>query len=567
MSLFNYLGGFAVARRMPVQYERDPASENALRLQIIKSIAELEKTKTDMKTSVLSAQTDRLKAAASGYADALKAATDIVGSQASTAAAKANFLENLTRDHARVTGTIAAGAADPKFTEKAAPEILIMRNGAVSAVASPLSEMYKAAAPLVAQLQGPAPTPGDMGGDDARAQALKDLGDMYIAQAITNPTTGILPKSLELLSGSDKTMVGANAAHMASEGASAWAEAVNQLELSPEDKQVIYGRGAAKILTGIYTQTELKAPGVLDSRAATQADALADMNARTAKGLRDLSVGQSKAGKEAERRLYAALEQMTGGEDPFAAMQVAKQRLGEFPPLPAGATPEQAAAHAKAYETALEGSLRSVNSTERFAYRFDTMPVGADITALQKKLYTQLEEVGKVRVDPMTAATRELRASVGDEKWAQWRKQSGSGSDEEAARRAVRRSEAFGRLRDAGPEGMRTRETTGPQPTSRERDGSTPTTAPADDTASAPPPVKQPAPKAAAEQAPVEDDAPATVSKVRDTPRISPAASSEELAALAMGTDVTGSRPSTFGSGETMAARLARLARESGQLG
>jgi hypothetical protein len=48
------------------------------------------------------------------------------------------------------------------------------------------------------------------------------------------------------------------------------------------------------------------------------------------------------------------------------------------------------------------------------------------------------------------------------------------------------------------------------------------------------------------------------------TPRVTPVADATELASLAMGDDISGNRPGTFGAkAETVNAKLARLARDA----
>ena len=436
-NMADYFQMWRTARNTPIQQPRDLEGENRLRLAIIQSIADLEKTKADIKKGVISGMTDMATKFAATQADMLSALAAEADAQAKTAAAKADIWEYTNKVYANARGAIAAGTPEEDFMKGFAdPATGLAANQ--SAMSSSLSDPNSETAQLYAELAPAAGSPSMVGpGFDAFVDALDQ-------QFVSGPG-GMVSKAQTLLRGSNQQALVPNSYGAMRQIDTAIASALQSAK----------GKVPDEVLQQVYAELRTRAAGQLQNAvvqaagdaniytnfAQTQSQAKEEMLRQANEQVGKLGVGINAKTKKALLDNNQKIIGLITVDDPFAQTQVAKDRLAakgytEPKPLPAGADPDVQKAwdlQKKAYDDALRQEVAATIPMEGFAKRLADLPVSPEIDEQIKYLKSQLGAIGKVTPDRLSAATYALRQTMGDEQFTAWSRLVGAATDEAAA--------------------------------------------------------------------------------------------------------------------------------------
>lgn len=425
------------ARNTPVQAARDIEGEMRLKIELAKSIADLEKTKADIKKGVITGMTDMATKFASAQASMMSALAAEVDAQAKTTAAKADIMELHNKIFANARGAIAAATPEEDFLKKVADPagpIASTQTSMTSALSNPSAETAQLISDLVPAAGSPSLTgPG-----------FNDLVDMLDQQYVTGPG-GMVPALSGMVRTSNQQMLVPNAFGAMAQIDKGLAAALQSANLPPNVAQQVYAelrlRAADKLQSNVIQAADN--PNIYTDFAQAQSQAKDEMRADTEAGLKKLGVGINAKTK---KDLLGNLDTITGmltAVDPFAQTQVAKDRLtakGYKEPAPLSAenaaNPNVKAAWDKQkaeYDTVLRQEVATTIPMEGFAQRLATLPVAPEIDKQIGYLKGLLGDVGKVRPDQLIAATYALRQSMGDDQFNAWSRLTNSGTDEQAA--------------------------------------------------------------------------------------------------------------------------------------
>ena len=443
-TVFDLPAMVSLARRTPKVVERDLESENRLKLAIIQSIADLEKTKADIKKGVISGMTDMATKFAATQADMLSALAAEADAQAKTAAAKADIWEYTNKVYANARGAIAAGTPEEDFMKGFAdPATGLAANQ--SAMTSALSDPNSETAKLYAELAPAAGSPSMVGpGFNAFVDALD--------QQFVSGSGGMVSKAQTLLRGSNQQALVPNSYGAMRQIDTAIASALQSAKGKVPDE--VLQQAFAELRTraaGHLQNAVIQAAGdanIYTNFAQTQSQAKEEMLRQANEQVGKLGVGINAKTKKTLLDNNQKIIGLITVDDPFAQTQVAKDRLAakgyaEPAPLSAenAANPAVKAAwdkQKKAYDDALRQEVAATIPMEGFAKRLADLPVSPEIDEQIKYLKSQLDAVGKVPKDRFTAATAALRAKMGDAQFDAWRKLTGSVTDEDAAMAAAK---------------------------------------------------------------------------------------------------------------------------------
>ena len=420
------------ARNTPVQAARDIEGEMRLKIELSKSIADLEKTKAEIKKGVITGMTDMATKFASAQASMMSALAAEVDAQAKTTAAKADIMELNNKVFANARGAIAAATPEEDFMTKVADPagpIASMQTSMTSALSNPSAE--------TAQLISDLSTSSTQVGFD-------NLVNMLDQQYVTG-ASGMVPALSGMVRTSNQQMLVPNAFGAMAQIDKGIAAALQSANLPPEVAQRAYaelrGRAAERLQSNVIQAAGN--PNIYTDFAQAQSQAKDEMRADTEAQIKKLGVGINPTLK---KNLTGNLDTITGmltAVDPFAQTQVAKDRLtakGYKEPAPLSA--ENAAnpnvqkawdLQKKEYDTALRQEVAATIPMEGFAQRLATLPVAPEIDKQIDYLKGLLGDVGKVRPDQLVAATYALRKSMGDDQFNAWSRLTNSGTDEQAA--------------------------------------------------------------------------------------------------------------------------------------
>lgn len=422
----------ALARRTPTTPERDLEGENRLKIELVKAIADLEKTKSDMKKATLTGMTDMLSKFATAQASMLGALADEAKAKAMTADAKAAILKTITGEFENINGQIAAGQPEESFIEAIKnPErgIASIQTAFTSAVSNP----DNVKAQLIADLTPRVGSPERVG---AGFDALVDMLD----QEFVTGSGGMVARINERVRDSSKpNMLVPNANAAMQQVAAGIAAAVRDMPNVTEDQKGLLFNALVTRAASSIEKSTIDAAGdvnVYTNYAATQSDALAGMNARRKEVFQKLGVQIDPKLKQSIMDKFDALTGIITTNDPIAQLQVARDRLAQKGVAP----PDEfaSAAAKKAYNDQLTQEYSATVPMEGFAQRVATLPVSPEIDKQIGYLKGLLGKVGEVPQDALTAATAQLRQSMGAEQFDAWRQMVRAETDEDAAVAAAR---------------------------------------------------------------------------------------------------------------------------------
>jgi hypothetical protein len=437
-NILDYLQMRRTARNTPVQEARDIEGEMRLKIQLAQSIADLEKTKAEIKKGVITGMTDMATKFASAQASMMSALAAEVDAQAKTTAAKADIMELNNKVFANARGAIAAATPEEDFMKQVADPasgIASTQTSMTSALSNPSTE--------TAQLIQDLSTSSTQVGFDG-------LVNMLDEQYVTGPN-GMVPKLSSMIrTGSNQQALVPNAYGAMAQIDKGIAAALQSSNLPEAMAQQVYTElrlRAASQLQGDVVKAANN-PGIFTDFAQSQSQAKDEMRADTEAQIKKLGVGINAKTK---KDLLGNLDTITGmltAVDPFAQTQVAKDRLtakGYTEPVPLtqenAADPNVKAAwdlQKKSYDDALRQEVATTIPLEGFAQRLATLPVAPEIDEQIKYLKGLMGNVGKTRPDQLIAATYALRKSMGDDQFNAWSRLTGANTDEEAAIEAAK---------------------------------------------------------------------------------------------------------------------------------
>jgi hypothetical protein len=430
-NILDYFQMRALARRTPTTPERDLEGENRLKIELVKAIADLEKTKSDMKKATLTGMTDMLSKFATAQASMLSALADEAKAKAMTADAKAALIKTVTGEFERINGVIAAGQPEASFMENiASPDkgIASVQTAFTSAVSNPGSEY----APLIADLKPREGSPEVVG------RGFDDLVDTLDKAFVTGPE-GMVAKVNAQLRGSTPSMMAVNANGAMRQVAAGIAAALQAMpDVSDDQKNLLFNELVTRAAASVEGDA-IEAAGnrdIFTEYAATQRDAIDGMNARRQEVFKKLGVQIDPAMKKLVMDNFAAITGVITANDPIAQLQVARDRLAAQGIMPPDETATEEAK--QQYKERLTQEFSATVPMEGFAQRVATLPVSPEIDKQIDYLKGLLNKVGEVPQDALTVATAQLRASMGDEQFDAWRRTVRAGTDEDAAVAAAR---------------------------------------------------------------------------------------------------------------------------------
>ena len=426
----------ALARRTPRVVERDIEGENRLKIELVQAIADLEKTKADIKKGVISGMTDMATKFAQTQASMLSALASEAQAQASTRGAMADVLKLNNKLFADARGVLASGTPEEDFMKRVmdpAGGITPVQTAMTSALTNPDNEL----AGLIAELTPAEGSPALVGaGFDGLVNALDEA-------FVTGPN-GMVGKLAPIFRQSaNQQLAVPNAIGAMQQVDAAISGALANADMPDAAKQQVRAelrlRAAQRIQNDVVQATG--SPDLFSKFSETQSEALQGMRRDTEDQLRRMGVGINAKTKQ---RLLNNLEEITGmlvSNDPFAQTQVAADRLSKKgvtppPPLAPGADAATQAAHdaqKKEYEAQLRNEVAATIPMEGFAQRLANLPVAPEIDKQIDYLKGLLGQVGVVPQDALVAATGKLRQSMGDAQFDAWRRMVGAGTDEDAA--------------------------------------------------------------------------------------------------------------------------------------
>jgi len=436
-NMADYFQMWRTARDTPIQQARDIEGEMRMRLAIVQSLTDLEKTKAELQRGVISGMTDMATKFAATQADLMSALADEAKAQGMTASAKANILELNNKVYANARGAIAAGTPEEDFMKGFAdPATGLAANQ--TAMSSALSDPNSETAKMYAELAPAAGSPSMVGpGFDAFVDALDQ-------QFVSGPG-GMVSKAQTLLRGSNQQALVPNSYGAMRQIDTALASALQSAK----------GKVPDEVLQQAYAELRTRAAGQLQNAAIqaagdaniytnfaqTQSQAKEEMLRQANEQLSKLNVGINPAVKKTLLDNTKKIVGLITTDDPFAQTQVAKDRLTakgytEPKPLPAGADPDVQKAwglQKKAYDDALRQEVAATIPMEGFAQRLANLPVAPGIDKSIEYLKSLEKNIGKVTPDRLSAATYALRKSMGDEQFTAWSRLVGAATDEAAA--------------------------------------------------------------------------------------------------------------------------------------
>jgi hypothetical protein len=422
----------ALARRTPTTPERDLEGENRLKIELVKAITELEKTESEMKKATLTGMTDMLSKFATAQASMLSALADEAKAKAMTADAKAALLKTITGEFENINGQIAAGQPEESFIEAIKnPEkgIASIQTAFTSAVSNPDDKR----AALIADLTPRVGSPERVG---AGFDALVDMLDQEFVTGAGGMVTRINERVRD---SSTPNMLVPNANAAMQQVAAGIAAAVRDMPNVTEDhKNLLFNALVTRAASSIEKSTIAAAGNVnvYTDYAATQSDALAGMNARRKEVFQNLGVRIDPALKKLFVDKFDAITGIITTNDPIAQLQVARDRLAARGIKPPDEYADETAK--KAYNDQLTQEYSATIPMEGFAQRVATLPVSPEIAKQREYLKGLLGKVGEVPQDALTAATAQLRQSMGAEQFDAWRQMVRAETDEDAAVAAAR---------------------------------------------------------------------------------------------------------------------------------
>lgn len=424
-NIFDYFQMRALARRTPKTIERDIEGENRLRIELVKAIADLEKTKADIRKATVSGMTDMYTKFATAQASMLAALADEAKASAMTADAKAALIKTVSGEFEQLNGVMAAGAPEASFMEKVADPatgIASAQTAFTSAVSNPDNQM----AGLIKDL-----TPA-VGSPERVGASFDGLVNALDQQFVTGPS-GMVSRVNEQLRGSSPTMLAPNANGALRQVVSGIGAAVNSMNIPEDQKRAVYDELVLRAATRIESDA-VAASGnqnIFTEYAATQSEALQRIERNREQAFKRLGAGIDPKMKSLFVSNFMDITGAITKNDPIAQLQVARSRLAEQ-----GITPPDAMASEEAkmrYNDQLKKAVSETIPMEGFAQRMATLPVSPEIDKQIAYLKTLLGTVGQVTPDALTAATAKLRQSMGNEQFDAWRQLVGAGTDEDAA--------------------------------------------------------------------------------------------------------------------------------------
>jgi len=439
-NILDYFQMRALARRTPRTIERDIEGENRLKIELVKAIADLEKTKADIQKATLTGMTDMYTKFATAQASMLGALADEVKGQAMTADAKAAIVKTITGEFEQINGMIAAGQPEASFMQNiASPDkgIAAIQTAFTSAVANPNNER----AALIAELKPQEGSPARVG------RGFDDLVNTLDKEFVTG-STGMVSKVNEQLRTSTPSMMATNANGAMRQVATGIAAALQAMPDVPDDqKNLLYNELVARAASSIEGNAiaASRNRNIFTEYAATQKDALDGMNARRQEVFKRLSVGIDPTLKKSIMDKFDAITGVITANDPIAQLQVARTRLAEK----GISQPDAMATEAqkKQYESLLAQEYSATTPMEGFAQRIATLPVSPEIDKQIAYLKTLLGGVGVEQKDALTIATAQLRENMGNEQFDAWRRMVNAASDEDAAVAAAQDPGKFAQFR------------------------------------------------------------------------------------------------------------------------
>lgn len=425
----------------PVGYERDLEAEMRLKQSLTESIAQLEKTKADIRKSTMDAFTQQRVAAMKGWADLYQAAAAAASASASAKKAYADFSDSLNKTLNDERGKLAAGTPDKDFAESFKKDVLDTEyNNLYTAFTNKASEQ----APLLNELRTQLGAGGFSAENALKSQAFDDMATALEAnlQSLTVKTAA------QINSQASTAQFAPNVSYMLESGGSTIASAVDAAlgDAPAELKQAMTQRLYASYYQSVEQQVNSRDPNTFREFAKSQQQSRAEIDKLNAEAKKFFSVGvPAEIRNNATAAMKAISDELITG-NPVAAMELAKDRLaqaGIMPPAP-GATPEAM----DAYKKALTGEVSKLTSPETFARQMSKMEVSPEIDTQIQFLKDELAKIGQVPQDALVAATGKLQAAMGPEAFAAWQQFTGAASAEDAAVFAARDPNRFAAFRD-----------------------------------------------------------------------------------------------------------------------
>jgi hypothetical protein len=414
------------ALRTPNVAETDPEADARLRIAIIEQIGALEKVDADIKKGVIDSYTEQQKAVLSAYSGALDGLYKAMSAQASTRGAYATALSSLNKSLNTAEGFLATGAPTPEYTTElgkalTAPQqafITEMRNrGELGPTADFFAELM----------------PTGTGPEQYNPQAFDQIVTALDQKFISGPT-GLVRASVDAFatSGASPQFLGSNALAAKQSMQGTIAAAVGQLADVPENiRQRIYEELSLRATEGMDNYVNSVDPNALPTLMASQAEANQSLADQKADLKRQMGVGVDRQERERIMSVLDGFQQAVGGDDPSSMLAVARQKLADQGVIkpPADAPAEQQ----EEYTRLLTQTAADVKPMESYAQRMANIPGSTEIREQIKFLKGQLDQVGKVAPDALSAATADLKSSMGDAQFEAWRQMTGAATDEDAA--------------------------------------------------------------------------------------------------------------------------------------
>jgi hypothetical protein len=414
------------AFRTPNVPERDLEGDNRLRQSIIEQIGELEKVDADIKKGVIDSYTEQQKAVLSSYTSALDGLYKAMSAQATTKGALANALDTLNKSKNTAEGILATGAPAPEYTTELGKAMMapqqdfinkMQNRGELGSTAEFFAELIPAAG---------SPALYDQ-------TALDNIVTALDQQFVSGPT-GLVAAAQNAFatSGASPQFLAPNAVAAMNAAQGTIAAAVGQLTDIPEAaRQKIYEELSLRATQGIKNFVDSKDPTAFQSFTATQSEAAQSLATQRSDLVRQMGVGVDRKERERIMGVLDGFQQAVSGMDPTAALAVAERKLadqGIMPPPPDAPADQQ-----EAYKKQLTQVAADVKPMESYAQRMSNIPGSTEIREQIKYLKGLLPGIGKVEPDALTAATANLKASMGDAQFEAWRQMVGAATDEDAA--------------------------------------------------------------------------------------------------------------------------------------